>query len=116
MCSDVHSSAPGQHQSTVLPSILYAADVNSTEPSFRVAAQALVKFMKIVNCEEQNKFSTLRAINHWNSLPRVVAGSPALEVFRTQLHRVLHNLIEDPFSQRRGPDDLSRSLPTWSVL
>lgn len=86
MCSDVHSSAPGQHQSTVLPSILYAVDVNSTEPSFRVAAQALVKFMKIVNCEEQNKFSTLRAINHWNSLPRVVAGSPALEVFRTQLH------------------------------
>lgn len=49
-------TAPGLHQSTVLLSILYAADVNSAEPSFGVTAQAFVKFMKIVNCEEQKKF------------------------------------------------------------
>ena len=101
MCSDVHSSAPGQHQSTVLPSILYAVDVNSTELSFRVAAQALVKFMKIVNCEEQNKFSTLRAINHWNSLLRDTVESPSLEVSRMRLDGVLDYLIQDPFSHKR---------------
>jgi len=38
-------------------------------------------------------FLTVRAINHWNNLPRDVVESPSLEVFRMRLDRVLDNLI-----------------------
>lgn len=38
-------------------------------------------------------FFTVRTIIHCNNLPRDVAGSPRLEVFKVRLDRVLDNLI-----------------------
>jgi len=38
-------------------------------------------------------FFTVRRIHHWNNLLRDMVKSPPLEVFRTQLDRVLDNLI-----------------------
>jgi len=45
------------------------------------------------NLDVREKFFTVRAIVHWNSLPRDVVDAPSLEVFRIQLDRVLNNLI-----------------------
>jgi len=39
------------------------------------------------------KFSTVRTINHWNNILRDVVECPSQEVFKTQLDRVLDNLI-----------------------
>jgi len=38
-------------------------------------------------------FFAVRTIDHCNNLPRDVVESPSLEVFKTQLNKVLHNLI-----------------------
>lgn len=47
------------------------------------------------------KFFTLRAISHWNNIPRDVAESLPLQVFKMLLDRVLGNLIYTPFSHKR---------------
>lgn len=36
---------------------------------------------------------TLRMVEHWNNLPRLAVESPSLELFKTQLDEVLHNLL-----------------------
>jgi len=36
---------------------------------------------------------TARMIQHWNRLPREVVESPHLEILKTQLDRVLGNLL-----------------------
>ncbi|KFV89112.1 hypothetical protein N327_03086, partial [Fulmarus glacialis] len=41
----------------------------------------------------RKKFFTVRTINHWNNLSRDMAESPSLYVFKTQLERILGNLI-----------------------
>ncbi|KFQ85542.1 hypothetical protein N337_02885, partial [Phoenicopterus ruber ruber] len=38
-------------------------------------------------------FFTVRIINHWNNLPRDVAETSLLEVFKMGLDRVLDHLI-----------------------
>lgn len=42
-------------------------------------------------------FSTVRKINHWNNLLRVVVESPSLEIFKVWWGRVIDNLIQALF-------------------
>ena len=39
------------------------------------------------------KFFTVRAVRHWNRLPREVVDGPSLEVFKARLNGALSNLI-----------------------
>lgn len=63
---------------------------------------------------------TVRAITHWNNLPRDVS----LEVLKTQSDRMLVNddfMILSPHlrsisPKKAGPDHLWRCLPAWAVL
>jgi len=41
----------------------------------------------------RKNFFTLRVTEHWNRLPREVADSPSLEVFKTLLDAVLCSLL-----------------------
>ncbi|GAB0176354.1 hypothetical protein GRJ2_000100600 [Grus japonensis] len=41
----------------------------------------------------RKKFFTLRVTKHWNRLPREVAESPSLEIFKTRLDTILCNLL-----------------------
>jgi len=42
----------------------------------------------------RRKFLTMRALDYWNTLPRVLVEFPSPEVFKTLLDRVLDNLIK----------------------
>jgi len=41
----------------------------------------------------RKKFFTMRAVKHWNGLPREVVEALSLETFQTRLDRALSNLI-----------------------
>jgi len=41
----------------------------------------------------RKKFFTMRAVKHWNRLPREVVDVPSLETFRVRLDGALSNLI-----------------------
>jgi len=41
----------------------------------------------------RKNFFTLRVMEHWNRLPRVVLESLSLEIFKTHLDAVLCNLL-----------------------
>lgn len=45
-------------------------------------------------------FFALRAINHWSKLPSDIVKLPSLEVFNSELDRVLDNLILAPFPMK----------------
>lgn len=53
----------------------------------------------------------MRAITHWNRLPREVVESPLLETVKTQFDGALEKLIQS-FQQEVRPDDQQNSLPT----
>ena len=38
-------------------------------------------------------FFTVRVTEHWNRLPREAVESPSLEIFKTHLDAILHNLL-----------------------
>lgn len=55
--------------------------------------------------------------NHLYYLHRGIVESPLLKIFKMQVGRMLDNLIQVPlYSQKVGPDDVLRSVPTWVVL
>jgi len=41
----------------------------------------------------RKKFFTVRAVQHWNGLPREVVDDPSLETFKVKLDGALSNLI-----------------------
>ncbi|KFQ91712.1 hypothetical protein Y956_05777, partial [Nipponia nippon] len=41
----------------------------------------------------RKKFFTMRAVRHWNRLPREVVDAPSLEVFKARLDGALSNLV-----------------------
>jgi len=41
----------------------------------------------------RKKFFTVRAVKHWNGLPREAAEAPSLETFKARLDGALSNLI-----------------------
>jgi len=41
----------------------------------------------------RKKFFIVRAVRHWNSLPRAIVGVPSLEVFKARLDGALSNLV-----------------------
>ncbi|KGL89754.1 hypothetical protein N301_10289, partial [Charadrius vociferus] len=41
----------------------------------------------------RKKFLTLRAVMHWNRLPREAVEAPSLEVFKARLDVALGNLV-----------------------
>ena len=41
----------------------------------------------------RKKFSTLRVVRHWSTLPREVVDAPTLEVFRARVDEALSNLV-----------------------
>jgi len=41
----------------------------------------------------RKNFFTLRVTEHWNRLPREVVDSPSLEIFKTDLDKVLCGLL-----------------------
>ncbi|GAB0182371.1 mitochondrial enolase superfamily member 1 [Grus japonensis] len=41
----------------------------------------------------RKKFFTVRAVRHWNRLPREVVDAPSLEVFKTRLDEALGNVV-----------------------
>ncbi|KFP11670.1 hypothetical protein Z169_11647, partial [Egretta garzetta] len=41
----------------------------------------------------RKKFFTMRAVKHWNRLPREVVEAPSLEAFKARLDGALSNLI-----------------------
>ena len=58
-------------------------------------------------------FSAVMVVKHWDRLPREVVESPSLEIFKTQLDKVLSNqLLLTLLELGVGLDDLSRSRPT----
>ncbi|KFW71408.1 hypothetical protein AS28_07329, partial [Pygoscelis adeliae] len=40
----------------------------------------------------RKKFFTMRAVRHWNRLPREAVDAPSLEVFKARLNGALSNL------------------------
>jgi len=65
----------------------------------------------------RKNFFTLRVAEHWHRLPREVVESPALEIFKPHLDKVLCNLLWVTLLwQGVGPDDPQRSLPTPTIL
>ena len=43
--------------------------------------------------DTRKKFFTMRAVKHWNRLPREVGDAPSLETFQVRLDGALSNLI-----------------------
>ncbi|KFR12739.1 hypothetical protein N306_08806, partial [Opisthocomus hoazin] len=43
--------------------------------------------------DTRKKFFTMRAVKHWNRLPREAVEAPSLETFKARLDRALSNLI-----------------------
>ncbi|KFP13691.1 hypothetical protein Z169_08033, partial [Egretta garzetta] len=43
--------------------------------------------------ERRKKFFTMRAVRHWNRLPREAVDAPSLEVFKARLDGALSNLV-----------------------
>ncbi|KFQ97255.1 hypothetical protein Y956_15348, partial [Nipponia nippon] len=41
----------------------------------------------------RKKFFTMRAVKHWNGLPREVVDAPSLKTFKDRLDGALSNLI-----------------------
>ena len=41
----------------------------------------------------QKNFFTVRVLEHWNRLPRVVVESPSMEIFKTHLDTYLCDLL-----------------------
>ncbi|KFR16625.1 hypothetical protein N306_04308, partial [Opisthocomus hoazin] len=41
----------------------------------------------------RKKFFTMRAVKHWNRLPREAVDAPSLEVFKARLDGALSNLV-----------------------
>jgi len=47
-------------------------------------------------------FFTLRAMEHWNRLPRGAVESPSLEIFKTHLEEVLCSLLQAALLRQGG--------------
>ncbi|KFV60351.1 hypothetical protein N341_00800, partial [Tyto alba] len=43
--------------------------------------------------EKRKQFFTMRAVRHWNRLPREAVDAPSLETFKVRLDGALSNLI-----------------------
>ncbi|KFW93106.1 hypothetical protein N336_05459, partial [Phalacrocorax carbo] len=43
--------------------------------------------------DTRGKFFTVRAVNHWNNLPREVVDLATLDTFRSRLDRLLGHLV-----------------------
>ncbi|KFR00755.1 hypothetical protein N306_00331, partial [Opisthocomus hoazin] len=41
----------------------------------------------------RKKFFTMRAVKHWNRLPREAVAAPSLEVFKARLDGALSSLV-----------------------
>jgi len=71
----------------------------------------------ILQLEGMKSFFTLRVVEHWNTLPREVVGSPSVEIFKTHLDKVLCSLLwVTLLRQQVGLDDPQRSLPIPTIL
>ncbi|KFQ93807.1 hypothetical protein Y956_10713, partial [Nipponia nippon] len=43
--------------------------------------------------DTRKKFFTMRAVRHWNRLPREAVDAPSLEVFKARLDGALNSLV-----------------------
>lgn len=70
--------------------------------------------------ECKNKHFHKRTNKCWYRLPREVAETPSLEVFKTCLEKMLSNLAKlkycTCFEQEARLGQLSRSLPMWMIM
>lgn len=77
------------------------------------------RILKVLT-ECENKHFHKRTIKCWYRLPREVAETPSLEVFKTCLEKTLSNLAElkywSCFEQVARLGHISRSLPMWMIM
>jgi len=62
-------------------------------------------------------FFTVRVTEHWHRMPREVAESPSLEIFKSCLAMLLGNQLRVALlEQGAGQHDPQRSLPISCIL
>ncbi|KAK4816234.1 hypothetical protein QYF61_013642 [Mycteria americana] len=63
-------------------------------------------------------FFPVGVTKRWQRLPRVLVGSPFLEIFKSHLDMVLGNRLCMSLLEQggAGPDDLQRTIPTSTIL